>query len=396
MSGNTLVPSPRHQQAEDPSAQVEEERGSGMSSVLLLPDVPETVLPTLHFHANHCMFMQISSLLEGAWAGETRSPGNGLLCLCLELCCLWHGTVIITFSDFLPLLLGSGFQRLILLYQGCNESVGPQVFNIFTLAFPIAHTSVPPTVDCLNQNYKPIDPKILLRNTSFAVWRIVKEGGIDLFLWILMANQAKLMTQQPMVVDELWDQMFEKVERTGFDLPTLNLQLSRDRGLSGYNSWRQFCGISQPSVLETLAQVLRNHGLAENVMQLYGTTKNIDIWIGALAESFVNGGRVGPLMTCLIGIQFRNALDGDRFWWFFTSQQRSSLAQTFLSQIMCDSTHISEVPRLTFKANKYPFGFVSSWNSERTEEGTERCISFKQQRVPACKCEIIRAPKQSS
>uniref|UniRef100_A0A8C3PKD7 Eosinophil peroxidase n=1 Tax=Calidris pygmaea TaxID=425635 RepID=A0A8C3PKD7_9CHAR len=274
------------------------------------------------------------------------SPGS-FLCL------------IFLFNDFLPLLLGSGFQRLILLYQGCNESVGPQVFNIFTLAFPIAHTSVPPTVDCLNQNYKPIDPKILLRNTSFAVWRIVKEGGIDLFLWILMANQAKLMTQQPMVVDELWDQMFEKVERTGFDLPTLNLQLSRDRGLSGYNSWRQFCGISQPSVLETLAQVLRNHGLAENVMQLYGTTKNIDIWIGALAESFVNGGRVGPLMTCLIGIQFRNALDGDRFWWFFTSQQRSSLAQTFLSQIMCDSTHISEVPRLTFKANKYPFGFVS-------------------------------------
>lgn len=84
------------------------------------------------------------------------------------------------------------------------------------------------------------------------------------------------------------------------------------RLLAGYISWRQFCRLSKPRGLKSLAQVLKNHSLAKKFMQLYGTPKNIDIWIGALAEPFVKGGRVGPLMACLIGTQFRKIRDGDR------------------------------------------------------------------------------------
>ncbi|KAK4812380.1 hypothetical protein QYF61_018830, partial [Mycteria americana] len=297
---------------------------------------------------------------------------------------------IITYRDYLPLPLATSFQRLIPHYWGYNESVDPQISNVFTLAFCFAHASVPPTLDHLNLNYKPRGPKIQLRNAAFAVWRIVKEvavaGGIDPFLQSLMANQAKLMTQQQMVVDELQDRMSEQVERIGFDLSVLNMQRSRDHGLPGYNSWRQFCGLSQPSGLKTLVRVLRNHGLAKKFIWLYGTQKNIDIWIGALAEPIVNGGRGGPLMACLIGTQFRNVSDGDRFWWenrgVFTPWQCSSLAKISLSRIICDNTHMSKVPRHTFWANRYSCGFVScsqilkldlkAWKSKRTKEVTDQ------------------------
>lgn len=69
-------------------------------AVSVLPDVSGAVRSTLHFHANHCMFMHISLLLDSVeippcTAGETRIPGNGLQCLvlCLELHHLWHGTM---------------------------------------------------------------------------------------------------------------------------------------------------------------------------------------------------------------------------------------------------------------------------------------------------------------
>ncbi|NWH58032.1 PERM Myeloperoxidase, partial [Geococcyx californianus] len=140
---------------------------------------------------------------------------------------------IITYRDYLPLLLGTHFYRLIPHYRGYNEFADPRISNVFTLAFRFAHASVPPTIDRLNENYRPIGPKIPLRNAFFAVWRIVKEGGIDPFLRNMMASQAKLMTQQQMVVDDLRDRMFEQVERIGFDLPALNMQRGRDHGLAG-------------------------------------------------------------------------------------------------------------------------------------------------------------------
>ncbi|NXP22747.1 PERE peroxidase, partial [Scytalopus superciliaris] len=289
---------------------------------------------------------------------------------------------IITYRDYLPPLLGSTFRRFIPPYRGYKEWVDPRISNVFTLAFRFAHASIPPVVGRLDENYKPIRPEIRLGTSFFAVWRIIQEGGIDPYLRNLMATPAKLMTQQQMVVDELRDRLFEQVERIGFDLAALNMQRSRDHGLPGYNSWRRFCGLSEPSGVRSLGKVLRNRGLAKKFLQLYGTPKNIDIWIGALAEPFVRGGRVGPLMACLIGTQFRNIRDGDRFWWqnrgVFTPRQRCALARVSLSRIICDNTHITKVSRHIFRANRYPQGFVScrhipkldlrAWKEPRAEE----------------------------
>lgn len=80
----------------------------------------------------------------------------------------------------------------------------------------------------------------------------------------------------------------------------------------GYNAWRGFCGLSQPRNQQELAQVLNNNDLARRLLQLYGTADNIDIWMGGVAEPFVNGGRVGPLFACLIATQFQRIRQGDR------------------------------------------------------------------------------------
>ncbi|XP_076433768.1 lactoperoxidase-like [Peromyscus maniculatus bairdii] len=162
-----------------------------------------------------------------------------------------------------------------------------------------------------------------------------------------------------MMTGELRNMLFQPNHTIhGFDLAAINIQRSRDHGQPGYNSWRAFCGLSQPKTLEELSAVLRNEVLAKKLLDLYGTPDNIDIWLGAIAEPLVHRGRVGPLLTCLLGWQFQRIRDGDRFWWenpgVFTEKQRDSLQKVSFSRLVCDNTAINKVPLNPFQANSYP------------------------------------------
>ncbi|XP_008592646.1 PREDICTED: eosinophil peroxidase [Galeopterus variegatus] len=273
---------------------------------------------------------------------------------------------IITYRDFLPLVLGKARARRTLgPYRGYCSNVDPRVSNVFTLAFRFGHTLLQPFMFRLDSQYRASAPnsRVPLSSAFFASWRIVYEGGIDPILRGLMATPAKLNRQDSMLVDELRDRLFRQVRRIGLDLAALNMQRSRDHGLPGYNAWRRFCGLSQPQNLAQLSRVLRNRDLAQKFLNLYGTPDNIDIWIGAIAEPLLPGARVGPLLACLLENQFRRARDGDRFWWqkwgVFTRRQRTALSQISLSRIVCDNTGISTVSKDIFRASIYPRGFVS-------------------------------------
>ncbi|XP_067393757.1 myeloperoxidase-like [Emydura macquarii macquarii] len=274
-------------------------------------------------------------------------------------------TQVITYRDYLPLLLGDETEKQIPCYEGYDESVDPTVANVFSLAFRFGHGSIQPFVTRLDEHFQPssLYSRVPLHLTFSASWRIVMEGGIDPLLRGLLVDHAKLMKQNQMMVEELQERLFEQLEVIGLDLAALNMQRGRDHGLPGYNAWRRFCGLSQPRNLAELSAVLRNPELAKKFIDLYGTPANIDIWIGALSEPFVPNGRVGPLLACIIGSQFRKLRDGDRFWWenpeVFTPQQRRVLSSSSLARVLCDNTHIREVPRDVFKVNHYPEDFVN-------------------------------------
>ncbi|XP_074869603.1 myeloperoxidase-like isoform X2 [Carettochelys insculpta] len=223
-------------------------------------------------------------------------------------------TQVYIYRDYLPLLLGDETKKQIPCYTGYDESVDPTVANVFSLAFRFGHGSIQPFVTRLDECFQPLGPhsKVPLHLTFSASWRIIMEGGIDPLLRGMLVDHAKLMKQNQMVVEEVQDRLFEQIEIIGLDLAALNLQRGRDHGLPGYNAWRRFCGLSQPRNLAELSTVLRNPKLAKKFIDLYGTPDNIDIWIGALAEPFVPNGRVGPLLACIIGTQFRKLRDGDR------------------------------------------------------------------------------------
>ncbi|XP_073472627.1 eosinophil peroxidase-like [Aquarana catesbeiana] len=315
--------------------------------------------------------------LNPRWSGETLFQETRKIIGAL--------TQKINYKDWLPLLLGSSMSRVLPTYRRYNDSENPGASNVFSLIFRMGHTMIQPFIYRLVDRYQSSRnlPPVPLHLTFFNTWRVVREGGVDPLLRGLMANRAKLNRQNQILVDELRDHLFELFKRIGLDLGAINLQRSRDHGLPGYNTWRRFCGLCAPRNVTQLAQVLRNRQLAEKFMQLYGTPENIDIWIGAVAEPLLPNARVGELLACLIGNQFRRTRDGDRFYYElpnqFTPAQKNAIERVTMSRIICDNTGITQVPRNVFVANSYPRDFVncsqipafdlSPWR--RTKSGSE-------------------------
>ncbi|KAE8622702.1 hypothetical protein XENTR_v10005340 [Xenopus tropicalis] len=313
-----------------------------------------TAFHTLFVRAHNNIATRLREL-NPRWSGETlyqeaRKIVGGIL-------------QKITYKDWLPLLLGSEMATVLPAYRSYNENVDPRVANVFTVVFRMGHTLIQPFIYRLADGYRPLnpEPRVPLHMTFFNSWRVVREGGIDPLLRGLMANRAKLNRQNQLVVDELRERLFVLFKRIGLDLTAINMQRGREHGLPGYNAWRRFCGLSAPRNVDELAAVLNNRGLAEKFVKLYGTPENIDIWVGGVAESLVRNGRIGKLLTCLIGNQFRRARDGDRFYYeqptVFTNAQRASIERVTLARVICDNTKITEVPRNVFLGNQYPRDF---------------------------------------
>ncbi|KAM9841489.1 eosinophil peroxidase [Aulostomus maculatus] len=272
-------------------------------------------------------------------------------------------TQVFVFRDYLPHIVGDqAMRRQLGRYPGYNSNVDPSIANVFaTAAYRFGHLAIQPMLFRLDANYRehPRFPSVPLYEAFFTPWRIVFEGGIDPLLRGLIGRPAKLNTQDHMMVDALRERLFQFVMHLALDLGSLNMQRAREHGLPGYNSWRRFCGLSQPRNQAELAQVLNNTVLARRLLELYGTPANIDIWLGGVAEPFVPGGRVGPLFACLIANQFQRIRQGDRLWWenrnVFSARQRAALSSATLSRIICDNTDITAVPR-------DPFSVLSSSN----------------------------------
>ncbi|XP_043574595.1 eosinophil peroxidase-like isoform X2 [Chiloscyllium plagiosum] len=297
--------------------------------------------------------------LNSHWSGETTYQEARKI--------LGAFQQIITYRDFAPLVIGDeATMKYLSSYEGYDESIDPGIANVVsTAAFRFGHLMINPKLFRLDENYQehPQFKSLDLHQAFFTPWRLIKEGGVDPLMRGLLGRPAKLQRQDKMLPDELREKLFELTTHLGMDLGSLNMQRSRDHGLPGYNAWRRFCGLSAPRNQGQLSKVLCNTALAKKLIDLYGTPENIDVWLGAISEPFVKGGRVGPLLACLIGQQFKNLRDGDRFWWendeTFPAHQRQALKDISLSRIICDNTGIQFLPQNAFKFRPFPIGYVN-------------------------------------
>ena len=283
----------------------------------------------------HTLFVREHNRLAGIF--QRRAPeltGDQIY----ETARAWVGALIqvITYHEFLPVLLGSNALRP---YTGYDSSINPGISNEFsTAAYRLGHSMLSPELLRLQKTGRPIsEGNLALRDAFFAPWRITNERGIDPLLRGLAANRAQEVDAY--IIDDVRNFLFGPPGAGGFDLASLNLQRGRDHGLPSYNDVRLGFGLL-PAM--TFADITSNRDLQDRLESIYGLVELVDVWIGGLAEDHRQGAMVGELFFTILVNQFERLRDGDRFFYLnvFPNYQIKRLEETTLADIMRRNTAI--------------------------------------------------------
>nr|XP_020665436.1 peroxidasin homolog [Pogona vitticeps] len=272
----------------------------------------------------------------------------------------------ITYSHWLPKILGDAGMKLLGVYNGYDPDTHPGILNAFaTAAFRFGHTLINPLLYRLNETFQPIPQgHVPLHKAFFSPFRILQEGGIDPLLRGLFGVPGKMRVPSELLNMELTEKLFSMAHSVSLDLAAINIQRGRDHGIPPYNDFRVFCNLTLAQEFEDLKNEIKNLEIREKLRSLYGITKNIDLFPALMVEDLVPGTRVGPTLLCLLVTQFRRLRDGDRFWYenpgMFTPAQLTQIKQASLARIICDnSDHIQQLQKDVFRVAPYPQGMVS-------------------------------------
>ncbi|XP_040343781.1 putative oxidoreductase PXDNL [Herpailurus yagouaroundi] len=272
----------------------------------------------------------------------------------------------ITYSHWLPKILGEPGMRLLRGYRGYDPSVNAGILNSFaTAAFRFGRTVINPVLQRLNGSFGEIpEGHLPLHKAFFAPSRVIDEGGIDPLLRGLFGTAAKLRVPSQLLSLELTEKLFSSARSVALDLAATTIQRGRDHGIPPYADFRVFCNLSSAERFEDLRNEIKDAGIRQKLKKLYGSPGNIDLWPALMVEDLIPGTRVGPTLMCLFVTQFQRLRDGDRFWYenpgVFTPAQLTQLRQASLGRVLCDNgDNIQQVQADVFVKAQYPQDYLS-------------------------------------
>ncbi|KAJ4434649.1 hypothetical protein ANN_23214 [Periplaneta americana] len=239
-------------------------------------------------------------------------------------------------------------------FHGYNSSVDASIANSFaSSAFRFGHTLLPGLMKMLGNG---TEEYVELHRMLFNPYSLYTPGRLDDTLRGALDTQVEKV--DPYFTKELTEHLFEQATSSaatgttpcGLDLVSLNIQRGRDHGLPGYTAWRERCGLSRPRNFSDMIDYVDRASLWR-MAELYRSVEDIDLYTGALAEKPLNGGFLGPTITCLLTDQFTRLKKGDRFWYetpeapqAFTTDsflllpgQLQELRKSSLARIICDN-----------------------------------------------------------
>jgi peroxidase len=261
----------------------------------------------------------------------------------------------IAYKEYLPLILGDIYDQLVPEYSGYDINVYPNTINAYdAAAFRFGHSMIRSYLSRLGKDYIPIGPLNIV-SAFFAPQQFVEGGGTDPIL-------RGLLTEPVGLVDEFLNHFITNnlfaanITSPGLDLASINIQRGRDHGLPPYFTWKMWA-LQECGTESAFTHILTKTRL----LQLYGSLDTVDLFVGGLAESPLDGGMVGATFACIFAKMFQVIRDGDRFYYenddpitgIFTESQREEIERTSLSRVICDnSDNIRSIQPDAFRADQ--------------------------------------------
>ncbi|XP_027853265.2 peroxidase-like [Aphis gossypii] len=269
----------------------------------------------------------------------------------------------IVYADYLPILLGKSFiKRSGLELRNnrrtiYNPSLMPQLTTEFAGgAFRVPHNTLPSFYNYIDKNYEIVD------SVKFVDWMskpdpLVKEPNFEDLVRGMTITTGRMFT--PSFNFYISNFMFRSHLTGNQDLLSVDIQRGRDVGVPSYTTIRKLCGFKEITSFEDLTEFLSIEDVGE-LKALYSSVDDIDLLVGALLESPVDDGTVGPTAQCIIADVFYRIRYGDRFF-FDVQNQRGSYSQEQvrilknldLGHVLCATTELEEVPKYIFKTTRF-------------------------------------------
>ncbi|XP_046571263.1 thyroid peroxidase-like [Haliotis rubra] len=236
-----------------------------------------------------------------------------------------------------------------------NTSIDPSIRNAFaTAAFRMGHSMIHSNFSSFSSSHKFLGKDRLSEifgDTNLIL--NVNDRKVDHYCRGLVKDSVQTVDHK--LTQEVTDRLFVDSNNNSLDLAALNIQRGRDHGLPSYTKWRRYCNVPTATSFSGLASTTHTTTAANLLKKVYNHVDDIDLFPGALSETPVAGGLLGPTFTCLLGKQFQALKKGDRFWFEgnnanvkFTPRQLREIRKASLSRVVCDNTDTFRIQQNAF------------------------------------------------
>ncbi|CAB4056437.1 PXDN [Lepeophtheirus salmonis] len=221
----------------------------------------------------------------------------------------------ITFTEFVPKVLGKGSKLHLPYRQGYKDYYKPNVDGSASIEFASAgfrlHSFISSWYNLVDKNYR-LKSKLHLRNIFRTPMQLLNNTVYD-DIMRGMANQP-LREFNNIYTPEMTEWMLRKKNNDfGFDIVAITVQRGRDHLLKGYTAYREKCGFGRAKSWRDLTNLIP-YDLVKRMSNVYRNIEDIDLDIGIVMETPIPGTQVGPTTKCLIEDQLMRSRDGDKFF----------------------------------------------------------------------------------